>query len=187
MGQHISCAGNTMRTLRLLAAILCTAVGLRGAEGTRPMVFTITGGQSVQCLVTDSGPLPAEHGPYRVEVAGIGLSQDAHGGTLSLIFTFGLRVAGPNAPGHIVVEDVSGDRAVTLVDDRNPDVEKGYWRRNAAPLPLSRQSAPWMFDGKPTFKVYRITISGKDSLPVVLFQPAWYPRQWKAVVVRSIK
>lgn len=176
-----------MRTLWLLAAILCAAAGVRAAEGTRPMVFTITGGQKVECLVNDSGPLPAEHGPYKVEIAGILPARGNDRKTIYLIFTFGLSVAKGAAPGHVVVEDVSGKDTDILVDDWNPVVANGHWKGSAMPSILSKTSTPWMFDGKPTFKVFKITISGKDSPPVVLFQPAWYPGQWKAGVLQFAK
>jgi hypothetical protein len=185
-------AGNSgqktlMKRLLLLVSILGIPFCARADDTTRMIEFKIAGGKTVACPTTDAGPLPAENGPYRVNVAGIALGRDADRKNAFLIFTFRLSVGSKGELKRVVVEDVSGESAVTLVDDRSPKVGAGTWKGNAAPLILSRKSTPWVFQNRPTIKVFRITVSAKNSADVVLFQPTWYPRQVKVGIVQFAK
>ena len=141
----------------------------------------------MKCPATDAGPLPAESGPYKMEVAAFMLGQDESGQHTFLIFTFGIAVQKKGKPTHITVEDVSGDTAVMMVDDKAPKVEEKYWKGDADPLMVQESSTPWIFDDKPTIKVFRVTISAKGVPDVILYQPAWYPAETKSQVARMAK
>ena len=149
--------------------------------------FKIAGGQIVKCPATDVGPLPAENGPYKMEVAAFMTGQDETGKHTFLIFTFGLTVQKKGKPAHITVEDVTDAAAVMMVDDKGPKIEKKYWRGDAAPLMVQEASTPWVFDQKPTIRIFRVTISAKDTPDVVLYQPAWYSAQAKSQIARMAK
>lgn len=96
-----------------------------------------------------------------------------------LIFTFGMTVQKQGKPTHITIEDVSDEKVVMLVDDKSPKIEKKYWKGYAAPLMVLESSTPWVFDEKPTIKIFRVSISAKDVPDVILYQPAWYAAQVK--------
>lgn len=171
----------------LVLLSLCVAVCSQAAESSKMVEFKIAGGQVVKCPATDAGPLPAESGPYKMEVAAFMTGQDESKQHTFLIFTFGISVQKKGKPTHIRVEDVSDESAVTLVDDKSPKIEKKYWRGDAAPLMVQESSTPWVFDGKPTIRVFRVTISAKDGPDVVLYQPAWYSAQAKSQIARLVK
>ena len=151
------------------------------------MELKISGGKTIKCAMSDAGPLPAQSGPYKMEVAGMMLNQDEDSKSTSLIFTFGLRASTVALPTHIVVEDVSGAKAITVIDDGTPKFEKDYWKGNAAPVVLSEANTPWLFDGKPTIKVFKITISVKDAEDVIMYQPSWYATESKAMIIEILK
>ena len=148
--------------------------------------FKIAGGQTVKCAVTDAGPLPAESGFYKMVGAGFALGPDSSGKHMALIFAFNLNVDKKGKPTHVLVEDVSGNSAITMVDDKSPKIEKG-WSGRAKPITISESSTPWIFDNKPTIIIFKVTISAKDTPDLVLYQPASYPAQMKAAVAEFAK
>ena len=177
---------STMSYKNLLSFIACcVAFSAHTAEGrTKTAKFTISGGQTVECPVTDGGPLPAEKGPFKVDVAG--LTTDRVDGDLVLKFVFGVTVQGTMELSRVRVQDVSGPDAVTLVDDKNPKIAKNQWSGYAKPVRLSASTTPWLFDGKPTIKVFQVTITSPDHSEIILYQPAWYSREAKTQLLKLL-
>jgi hypothetical protein len=157
------------------------------AATPRMQEFKIAGGQAVTCPVTETGPLPAESGPYKMVTAGFALGPDPTGKHLALIFGFDVNVNPKGKPTRVLIEDVSGDVASTMVDDSNPKVEKKNWSANAKPILISETSTPWIFENTSTIKVFKVTVSAKDTPDVVLYQPAFYPAQMKAAIAAFAK
>ncbi len=173
-----------IRKSTVLAALLFCAIYGSAIAAPLMMAFKISGGQTVKCPITDAGPIPAESGPYKMKVAGFLLHREPDGRNPTLTFTFGFEVQKTATLTHVTVEDVSDDKAVLLVDDTNPKVETAYWKGNAAAVGVSKKSTPWVFDKKPTIKIFRLTIDSRDNPEVILYQPAWYPAQSKAQIVQ---
>jgi len=174
-----------MRPLLLLTALVFVTARIVAAEA-KMIAFKISGGTTVTCACTDSGPLPAESGPYKLIGAGFALGPDPSGKKFFLIFGFDLVVNETGKPTHISVEDVSGEAASSMVDDNSPHVKNHAWQGNAKPMIISEQSTPWLYDPKPTIKIFRVTISAKGKQDVVLYQPAWYPAPTKAQIVAIV-
>lgn len=170
-----------MRNLIVIASIIAFLTSC--ASNTSPqepkvlMVgFKIAGGEIVKCPTTDGGPLPAEFGSYKMEDAGPIIEKDSDGKRMFMVFTFGMSVKQNAEPNHIKVEDVTDDNALTIVDDTSPKPENGYWKANADPVLITRESVPWLYDTEPTIKIFRITIEDKNSPEkIILYQPAWFP------------
>ena len=188
MKHTFGCLGLMILSLTLLGCRTMSGdAGSPPAKESKMVDFKIAGGQTVKCPITDSGPLPAEGGPYRVEEAGLAMGRDESGEHTFLIRTFGITVGRGGTPSHITVEDVTDDTAVLMVDDKDPKIVKGYWKGHASPLTLSEDSTPWIFDDKPTIKIYRITISAKNTPDVILYQPSWYAAQVKRSIAQWAK
>jgi len=175
----------SMRTL-ILALFGLIAVAAY-ADDVKMVPFKIAGGQVVKCPCSDSGPLPAESGPYKMVGAGFELGPDSSGKHMALIFAFNLTVDKKGKPTHVLVEDVSGSSTITMVDDPSPRIEKKSWSGSAKPAIISESSTPWIFENKPTIMIFKVTISAKDTPDVVLYQPAYYPAKMKAAVAEFAK
>ena len=134
-----------------------------------------------------AGALPAESGSYKVEVPRIMVAQGASGKETSLTFTFVISVQQRWRPTHIIIEDVSDDGAVIRIDDKDPKLVQNQWKRFAAPLKVSDRLTPWIFDGKPLTRVFKVTISSKDAPDLILYQLAWYPAQAKGQIADLVK
>lgn len=157
-------------------------------SGSRSGKFEISGGQTISCQVADAGPFPAaEWGPYKMNVAAFAAVPDDNNNTF-LVYTFGLYIQKKAKPTHITVEDVSDEKAVTLVDDKKPQIGKKYWRFDTAPSYVADEKAHWLFDlEKETVRIFRITISAKDVADVILYQPARYSADAKNRIVCRLK
>jgi hypothetical protein len=175
-----------MHRLLILLGFLTSLSAVGAEHRVLLMPFKILDGQTVECPVTMSGPLPAESGPYKVVGAGFGLAKNADGG-VSLAFGFDVVVADTGKPTRIVVEDVTGATPEVLVDDPHPQLVNGRWSGNAEPVVVADGSPPWLFDRKATIKVYRFTLSAKDRADTVLYQPASFSLQTKAAIVQMAR
>ena len=117
-------------------------------------------------------PLPATKDGVTIQVAAFMVEEE------NLVFTFGFDSSVKLE--KVVVEDVSGTSAVVLVNDPSPTPKSGYWKGDAAPLPLNKTSIPWIWEKGDTTKVFRFTVSvvGRAE-PIEIFQPAIYSGRTK--------
>ena len=168
-----------LRKPLLVFLSLAITLSAFAAAASRMTEFKIAGGQTVKCPITDEGMLPAESGPYKMEVAAIMLGKVEDQNITFITFTFGIDVSRKGKPTRIVVLDVSGEKEITLVDDPSPKIEKKYWKGDAKPLVVDENSTPWIFEKKPTTKVFKIIISAKDTADVIMYQPALYSVDFK--------
>jgi hypothetical protein len=152
-----------VKTTRYLFLLFCLA----SAALAKPKEFIILGGEKIKAEVERGMPLPAETDGIKIEVAAFMI------GDGKLIFTFGFDTK--ETPQKVVVEDVTGNAPVVLVEDLAPVVQKEYWRGDAPPLQLSKNGVPWVFERGDTTKIFRFTVTlpGREQ-PVVLYQPAIY-------------
>ena len=135
-------------------------------------VYTILGDQKVKAKVQDGMPLPAEKSGITIEGAGFALGE----GKLVWAFDF----TSKKSLTKVLVEDVSGKNAITLVDDAAPKLDGDHWKGDAAPVSLSKSGCPWLFESGDTTKVFRFTVTLQGTPePVIIFQPAVYPEETK--------
>lgn len=162
--------------LTCLALMLCTA----SAAFASTREYTILGNQTITAEVYAGAPKPAKKDGITIEAAGFMIGQ----GTLVWTFEFVTK----DTPTKVVVEDVSGPRAIVMVTDTAPKMEKDHWKGRATPVPLTKTGSPWLFEWGDTTKVFRFTITLKaQATPVVIYQPAVYPEATKITVQRTVK
>lgn len=87
-----------------------------------------------------------------------------------LRFLFGFDSKGLPPITHVRVEDVADDRAVLLVDDASPALEKGRWARPSEWFAGDAPELLWLTYLDDSFRVYRITVTLHDGRTVVLHQ-----------------
>lgn len=146
-----------------LLLALCAAVVAHG----KTTELTISGGEKINAEFQRGMPVPAAKSGVRIQAAAFVLG----GG--SLTYTFGL--TSEKAVKKVVVEDVTGAKAVRLVEDNAPVLADGYWNGDSSPLAISKTTLPWLYERGDTTKVFRFTVTLADKTePVVLHQPAVY-------------
>lgn len=155
-----------MKRSLFLLPLLALAASLAEAKTKS---FTILGGTKIAAEVERGVPLPAVGRGVRVEIAGYFLRDH------KLHYAFGF--SGRPELAGVLVEDVTGPQAVTLVEDSSPVLStvlgNGYWKGESAGFALDRGTLPWFFANVATTKVFRFTIRMADGSPdLVLYQPA---------------
>lgn len=154
---------------------LTVAACLASAASVEDHEFLILDGQVIKHPVQDGMPLPAEKSGIKMEVAGLHF-QDGH-----VNFTFGATTK--KRLRQVVIEDVTDESSIVLVDDRTPTLKKHYWIGNGRSARISREETPWIFQRGSSIRVFRCSfhLEGKTAT-IVLHQPAVYTSKMKQLV-----
>src|SRR5690606_6814237 len=129
----------------ILLVLACT--GVMDAKTRR---LTILGDQTIVADFEGRMPKPVETNDVSIDVAGLVIEET------QLKYTFGLDSY--DSLTRVLVEDVSGTSAVVLIDDSAPKQEWTRWKGFSAPLPLSSEGVPWIWEKGDTTKVFRFTM-----------------------------
>jgi hypothetical protein len=162
-----------MQSLRHLLLFACIAV----AAHARTKEFSISGGGKIKAEFQHGMPLPVEQAGIKIEAAAFMF------GDGKLTFAFGFTTK--KNLQKVVVEDVTGSTATTLVEDRAPTLDKAYWKGEALPLAISKSTVPWLYERGDTIKLFRFTVTlAGEARPVVLYQPSVYSNGTKAQLLQ---
>jgi hypothetical protein len=143
--------------------------------------FVISGGAIIQLPVTDGGPIPARGGGFGMEFVGPVIGPMSSGSkTPGITWTFSISADIGTRCKEIQIEDVSGKETVMVARISNPMLDPGIVRLSSSTSEISEVNTPWLFEGGPTIKVFRITFTAPDGKRTVLHQPAWFSREAKA-------
>jgi hypothetical protein len=144
--------------------------------------FVILGGQKIKAETKRGVPVPASGDSITIQAAAFML------GPRDLTYAFAFSQANGGALQKVVVEDVSGEKAVVLVEDASPTLIKGAWHGKASPLPLTSVALPWAFEPRDSARVFRFTISRiGEAAPVVLLQPTVFNAEIKRFICKRAK
>jgi hypothetical protein len=188
--------------IRPLTILLVVILGLAGNIGLAReylglevvnLPFRIAGGKYIRLPVTDAGSVPAENRKVRIDEAGILMSAASDdpdwqfGVTDSdeprLAWKFGFTAKSLRNLEYVKVHEVApSDDAVSLVADLNPVLTDGYWSSKVAGVPIGTQTTPWLYKRKASIFVFRFTIKERNRKPFVLYQPAWFSAEAKALL-----
>jgi hypothetical protein len=159
--------------------------------------YRIAGGQEVILRLTDKGAPPAKADGITMESAG--LLFDLKQGSPSMQHAFGFRLMKNAGVSRVMIEDVSDEQAVLLVDDTDPVIKDLQWLGQSAVMPVSAAEFAKKFERRITLKgfnpikllaadpkqsnpvvnasgsirVYRITVFTGTSTKTILIQPSW--------------
>ena len=174
-----------MRYLALLVGMMVVVICGQGASAQRRQVLEIpiAEGRRISVAVMDGGPVPAENERLKIEIAGMVVSaaQDSQPGP-ALIWNFSFRVKDGASLGAVAVDDVTADPIAVMVNDNAPVLQNGTWGGRARPLLINARDLPWLYEPKPTIKVFRFTVRHADGEVSVLHQLAWFPVPTKNVI-----
>ena len=139
--------------------------------------FVIAGGQTILLPVNEAGPISAENERVKILMAGFAvgpLKTNPKQAVLGWAFDFEIKAPVKRLEA-VKVEEVSPSTSpVTLIEDNAPALKNGVWSGDAAPIPASRTSTPWLFENTKSVYVFRFTIKAVGEPPFVLYQPTWF-------------
>nr|WP_086937753.1 hypothetical protein [Thaumasiovibrio occultus] len=150
--------------------------------------IVIKGGEVLPMRVTNAGPIPASANGYKMQFAGFSVkAKDAQPDQAEITWGIAFDTENSEEIAYIKVEDLSDPAALNeTVTIENPEVINGYWKHNFVPQEASQAATPWIFSGKASFFVFRITIVNTAGQETVLEQLMWMSKQVLANYARQI-
>ena len=82
---------------------------------------------------------------------------------------------------HIVVEDISDEKAVTLVDDPSPKFENHEWVAETPAINADDARMKWMWQITGSLRVYHFTLTRNDGHIIAFNHVTMFPAQLKAL------
>ena len=153
------------------------------AQRTETVEIRIAGGKTISAAITGRGPVPVEDARVKIEVAGMLISPSRENSKEPLlIWNFSFRAKGAQQPIAVKVDDVTLDPILALVSDDKPVLRDNTWAGRANSIPITKEALPWVFDPRPTMKVFRFTVRYADDQESVLHQLAMYPASAKQAI-----
>jgi len=150
-------------------AVAALSLLFLGACATAPdmvKIVTISGGQEVRLPFARGNPTMTETDDFRIT-----LTQFMPAGDGKLLYLFAFHQLTPHPLKRVVVEDVTDDKAVVLVDDSAPKSDaKGVWANGSKAFALSDEEMAWLSFESLSVRVYRFNIETTDGLKVSLLQ-----------------
>jgi|SRR6266850_2107733 len=171
------------RTVVVMAVLIATLGQTAAAQQQKVVEIPIAGGQRISVAIADAGPVPAENERLKIEVAGM-LIRAAHEGQPGpfLLWNFSFRSKDGFVPIAVAVDDVTADPLVAVVNDTAPVLQNAIWGGRARPILINATNLPWVYEEKPTIKVFRFTVRQADGSASVLHQLAWFPASAKKAI-----
>ena len=138
-------------------------VSVGTSEGLASRKFTILGDQTIT-LPTDENDHPwnAETKEFKVDAVGMKLAKRKDG-NYWLHAMFGLIAKKSVTVNRILIEDVTGPKAVVVGVDERPQFPDQVWKVVAPFAQLTETSPAWVYAPEDAWLVYRITISTKEK------------------------
>jgi hypothetical protein len=162
-----------MGKLRISAA---AGLLLLGGCAHQPMTETIavSGGQYLTFTRVGAGFIKAEN--ERLVVDEAGLTTYRTEGKNFVRWQFAILPKRESGIRLVRIEDVTGDRPVLILEDRDPQIDERRWSHQSPLIRANPRSIPWLFEFGRTTRVFRIVVretNGKTSIlyQAVLFTP----------------
>ena len=133
------------------------------------------------------GPLRSENGEFQVGWTGL-LPPTGH----AVFTSYFVNDKKGRVPRRILVEDLSGDTPIVVVDDRHPKLENDkngvprYWKWIVSVGKATNPDIQWLADEDETVKVYRYTVTAADGTTTSLLQAAIYPPPMKDIFRKAL-
>lgn len=90
-------------------------------------------------------------------------------------YIFGLVFSNGSVPDSIKIEDISGSKAVVMVQDQKPVLKERVWQAAGPVIGLDDPSMEWMHVIDDSFRIYRLTVVFQGGAEVVFHHAALYP------------
>jgi hypothetical protein len=169
-----------MRSTQLFFLFLLS-VWLAGCtHPVKEVSVPIAGGQKVGFKKVGTSFVGGEDNRFAITEAGLNPYRRSGQNFLRWQFTF--RAKQPTSLRRVLVEDVSGNRPILLVDDQHPVIDGVEWSRHSGLTPATTTNAPWLYDDQVTRRIFRFTILESDGRQSVLYEAAEFNRKAKEAV-----
>jgi hypothetical protein len=163
----------------LLVSLL---VGFAGCASQMPLVkLRISGGERIMVEFPKGTVKGEENDDVMVDAAVFLVKPQFKKGNHCISVEFGKNAT----PQSVKVEDMTGDQAQLLIDDKNPKLTGRAWRCVCASLGPDDPSLQWLHDIDDSFCVYRITVVLTDGRQIVQHHAIVYPAYRKAQMRRD--
>lgn len=183
--------------MRIVSAGLSFFI-LAGHVAAKDVPYKIAGGETVVLRLTEQGARPTKSEFFEIEEAG--LLFNLQPGAPDVTSTFGFLFRKDLPVTRVLVEDVSDNEAVTLVDDTAPEIKKRAWSGITKARPIQSKDFAKMFERRITLsgfnplkllnpdmsksspfsqatgsvRVFRFSIFSEAKGRIVLYQPTWF-------------
>ena len=173
----------TLLRVLIFCAVFGSLFQVAPGQQSQTIQVEIAGGKMISAVLTDGEPVPTEDQRVKTEEPGILTSPSAEDSKgLNLIWNFSFRNKGVQRPTAVTVDDVTEDPISNLVKDGQPTLRDNVWRGRAQGIVISTKNLPWLFDSKPTIKVFRFVVRYQDNTESLLYQIAPYPVSAKEII-----
>lgn len=152
----------------VFVSLLALVGGLAGgcATGDFTMVVPIAGGEKAHVPLNKNGVPMTEEGDITITVATIQLNDDK-----KPIYNFGFKDSRHRPLAKVVVEDVSDEPVLTLVDDSAPKTTAtGEWKTSTEAMDMSSVRLHWLQTISNSTRVFRFTLTFGDGQTQKLLQ-----------------
>ncbi|HZZ58948.1 MAG TPA: hypothetical protein VFE31_14035 [Opitutaceae bacterium] len=140
----------------------CQAPGMGGIA----LNAEISGGSKVEIPINRHGAIKAENDDLRVTDATL----IADFKVRLCCYAFGFQEKHPFGLRRVMVEDVTDDQPVVMIDDRHPRlVGNHYWRAVTPRFTPTPDNIHWLMEVDYNMRIYRFTIVKDDGQTEVLY------------------
>ncbi len=165
-----------MKNLLLLVMISVSVLSVAASSKT----ITVLGDQKVKTRWDGDMPKAMKDGGIETDVTGIIISGR------KLIPTFGFAYSAKKKVVKVVVEDVTGKAAISMVEDTVPVIAHERWKGDSSPRSITPEEVPWLFAPGDSMTVFRFTVFFElEAKPVVIFQPSVF-REASKIQLRNL-
>ena len=142
----------------------------------------IAGGERILVDMSRRGLVGEEDKDVKVIVAEFRSNPKEKKGLYSFVLAFKTSAK----PSSVKIEDVSENRASTMVDDSNPQVKGKLWFWASAPMTAEDAELRWINEIDESFRVYRISIVLDNGRQVSIYHAMFYPPVLKWVIRKGL-
>jgi len=152
------------------------------ATGDYAYVTTISTGERIQIPLVNGSPVPAKKGNISIMHAGLVPNPNPQDKQLKYLFDLEDKSLVPAK--SIVVEDVSDERAMPMVEDLAPKYDNKRWYGFSRLLDADAPELAWVGHLDNSTRVFRFTVTAADGSKIILDQ-AWIAPSWAKVGMRQ--
>jgi hypothetical protein len=150
------------------------------ATGDYAYVATISGGERVRIPLVKGSPEMSKADGIQVLQTSGAVNHELK--KFGYVFAFSDQHA--EALTSVIVEDVSDESAVRLVEDLEPKLIEKRWTGVSRPFAAYDPAGKWILHVNDTFRVFRFTITRADGKKIVIHQGSRVPA-WAKAGIRS--
>jgi len=165
----------------LLAALLVIFAGCATSQAPSVRIRT-SSGEKITVDMSRGGAVGPESKDLKITAAMFEINPKIKKG----LYVFGIDFKTEAMPRSIKVEDVSDEKARTLVDESNLKIEKRAWRFACQPMGLEEKTLRWVHEIDESFRVYRFTVTYDDGRLVEQYHATFYPSFAKAYLLHQL-